>query len=169
LGREPELSKEIVVHLEFRRLKEINRAEIVALNTNPLVRRQMPLSDGNFDEAECREWVEGKEKQWEEYGYGPWAFMIDGKFAGWGGLQYENGDADLGLVLHPDYWGMGKTIYEEMIRRAFGEMGFESVTILLPPARKHVKGIFRLGFQSDGAVEIDSERFIRYRLYAPRS
>jgi hypothetical protein len=22
-------------------------------------------------------------------GYGPWAFLVDNKFAGWGGLQYE--------------------------------------------------------------------------------
>ena len=121
----------IAVQLEFRRLKEINRAEIVALHSNPLVRRQMPLSDENFDEAACKKWIEGKEKQWEEHGYGPWAFMIDGRFVGWGGLQYQDGDADLGLVLHPDFWGMGKTIYEAIIHRAFGEMGFESVIILL--------------------------------------
>lgn len=155
------------MHLEFSRLAEVDRAEIVALHTNPLVRRQMPLSDGSFDEAACKKWVEGKEKQWQEHGYGPWAFLIDGRFAGWGGLQDEQGDADLGLVLHPDYWGMGKTIYEEMIRRAFGEMGFESVIILLPPSRKRVKGIFRLGFQRDGEVDIHGEPFLRYRLYAP--
>lgn len=153
--------------LEFKRLKEIDCAEIIALNTNPLVRRQMPLSDDNFDEAVCQAWVQGKEQQWEDYGYGPWAFMVDGKFAGWGGLQYENGDADLGLVLHPKYWGMGKTIYKEVIRRAFWEMGFESVTILLPPTRKRIKGIFRLGFQADGEVEIDGKQFMRYRLYRP--
>jgi len=156
------------VHLEFKRLSEINNSEFIALNANPLVRRQMPLSHDNFGDAECLEWVAGKEKQWEEYGYGPWAFIIDGKFAGWGGLQYENGDADLGLVLHPDYWGMGKTIYEEIIKRAFGEMGFESMTILLPPTRTRVKGILRLGFQLDGEVEIEGERFIRYRLFAPK-
>ena len=156
------------MHLEFKRLSEIDNAEFIALNNNPLVRRQMPLSDDNFGEAECQAWVAGKEKQWEEYGYGPWAFIINGKFAGWGGLQYENGDADLGLVLHPDYWGMGKPIYEEIIKRAFGEMGFESVTILLPPTRTRVKGILRLGFQLDGEVELDGERFIRYRLYAPK-
>jgi ribosomal-protein-alanine N-acetyltransferase len=156
------------MQLEFRRMSEIDCADFIALNTHPLVRRQMPLSDDNFGEAECREWVAGKEKQWEEYGYGPWAFLIDGKFAGWGGLQEENGDADLGLVLHPRYWGMGKTIYDEIIRRAFGEMGFESVTILLPPSRTRVKGILRLGFQLDGEVELEGERFIRYRLHAPK-
>ncbi|MEO1088486.1 MAG: GNAT family N-acetyltransferase, partial [Acidobacteriota bacterium] len=113
------------MHLEFRRLREINRADIVALHKNPQVRRQMPLSDDDFDEAACEQWVAGKEEQWEKYGYGPWAFRVDGKFAGWGGLQYEAGDADLGLVLHPDYWGMGKTIYKKIIRLAFEEMGLE--------------------------------------------
>lgn len=156
------------MHLEFRHLGEINNAEIIALNTNPLVRRQMPLSREGFGEAECLEWVAGKEKQWEEFGYGPWAFVIDGKFAGWGGLQYENGDADLGLVLHPDFWGMGKTIYDEIIARAFGEMGFETVTILFPPSRTRVKAILRLGFQLDGEVELYGERWIRYRLFAPK-
>jgi len=156
------------VHLEFTQMSKVDNAEYIALNNNPLVRRQMPLSDDNFGEKECQEWVTGKEKQWDEYGYGPWAFIIDGKFAGWGGLQYEAGDADLGLVLHPDYWGMGKTIYEEIIKRAFGEMKFESVTILFPPTRTRVKGILRLGFQLDGEIELYGEHWIRYRLYAPQ-
>lgn len=156
------------MQLEFKRLSEISCADLIALNTNRLVMRQMPLSDGDFGEAECREWVAGKEEQWERYGYGPWAFLIDGKFAGWGGLQEENGDADLGLVLHPDYWGMGKAIYDGIIRRAFGEMELESVTVLLPPSRRRVKGILRLGFQLDGEVGLYGERFIRYRLHAPK-
>lgn len=62
---------------------------------------------------------------------------------------------------------MGKIIYDEIIRRAFGEMELASVTILLPPTRTRVKGIRRLGFQPDGEVEIGGERFIRYRLFAP--
>jgi ribosomal-protein-alanine N-acetyltransferase len=155
------------MNLEFKRLTEIDLAEIVALNTNPLVMRQMPLSSSDFNEADCREWVADKETLWAEHGFGPWAFVIDGKFAGWGGLQPEGGDADLGLVLHPDYWGYGKAIYEEIIRRAFEEMGFESVIILCPPSRTRIKGILRLGFAPDGEVEIAGEQFNRFRLYAP--
>ena len=155
------------MELEFKRMSEVPTSEYVALNTNPLVMKQMPLSDNSFDDEFCKGWIEGKERIWEEHGYGPWAFIVDGKFAGWGGLQPEEGDADLGLVLHPDYWGMGKVIYEEIIRRAFGEMGLESVTILFPPTRTRIKGILRLGFQPDGEVEVGGKKFIRYRLNAP--
>jgi hypothetical protein len=127
----------------------------------------MPLTDDDFDEEACVEWIEGKESMWRDYGFGPWVFIVDGEFAGWGGLQPEHGDADLGLVLHPDYWGKSKVIYDEIIRRAFDEMGFESVTILLPLTRTRVKGILRLGFLPDGELELYGEHFARFRLFAP--
>ena len=83
---------------------------------------------------------------------------------GWGGLQPEEGKADLALVLHPDDWGMGKLLYDKIIERAFSEMGFTSITILFPPSRTRLKGILRLGFEPDGEITIGGERFIRYRL-----
>ncbi|MHC6226140.1 GNAT family N-acetyltransferase [Pseudomonas sp. X10] len=154
------------INLQFKRLSEVSTADIINLNNHPDVLRQMPLGSPDFDEAKCLAWVAEKESQWGLNGYGPWAFMIDQAFAGWGGLQLEEGDADLALVLHPDYWGFGKTIFDEIVRRAFQEMGLGSVTILLPPSRTRVKGLFRLGFRPDGAVELDGTSFNRYRLLA---
>jgi ribosomal-protein-alanine N-acetyltransferase len=155
--------------LEFKRLTEVGLAEIISLNNNAEVLRQMPLSSANFDDVSAKEWVKQKDAQWEQYGYGPWAFLIDQQFAGWGGLQYEEGDADLALVLHPGFWGSGRAIYQEIVKRAFTTMGFDSITLLLPPSRKRIKGIFRLGFQVDGEVDLDGVRFLRFRLYAPQS
>jgi hypothetical protein len=63
--------------------------------------------------------------------------------------------------------GNGENNLEEIIHRAFGEMGLESITILFPPSRTRIKGILRLGFIPDGELEISGERFIRYRLNAP--
>lgn len=82
---------------------------------HPMVRRQMPLFNGEFDDNACEQFIAAKENLWVEFGYGPWAFVVEGEFAGWGGLQPENGDADLALVLHPRYWGVGKVIYKRII------------------------------------------------------
>ena len=153
--------------IEFKLLAEVDKADIIDLMNNPLVRRQMPLTSDNFDEADYEAFVAGKQKLWDEYGYGPWAFVVDGHFAGWGGLQPEGEDVDLAIVLHPDSWGMGKSIYDLVIAYAFEKKGFESVIILLPPSRTRVKGILRLGFEPDGEMEIAGERFFRYRLYRP--
>ncbi len=153
--------------LELKRLTEVDCADIIRLMNDPRVRRQMPLTKDDFDEADCRGFVAGKERLWAEHGFGPWAFFIGGKFAGWGGLQPEGDEADLGLVLHPDFWGWGKRIYDEIIRKAFSEMGLESVVIFFPPTRMRVRGILRLGFVPEGEIELYGEPFIRYRLRAP--
>lgn len=152
------------MNLEFKRLTEIDQSEIIELMNNPLVRRHMPLTSDDFDDRDCDEFIAAKEKLWADHGYGPWAFIVDGHFVGWGGLQPENGEADLGLVLHPTSWGIGKVLSDEILERAFGEMGFESVTVLLPPTRKLIKGLLPLGFKADGELEVGGERFNRYRL-----
>lgn len=82
-------------------------------------------------------------------------------------IQPEDGDADVGIVLHPDYWGLGKEIFDRITTFAFEEKGFDSVIILLPPSRSRVKAIHRLGFQPDGETESFGHRFIRYRLHKP--
>lgn len=151
----------------FKRLSEVDKSDIIDLMNNPRVRRHMPLANGRFGAAECDEFIAAKERLWKDYGYGPWALLTGGKFVGWGGLQPEGDEVDLALVLHPNYWGIGKLFYKEIISHAFGSLGFKSVTALLPPTRARVRGLLLLGFKREGEVEIAGERFIRYRLNAP--
>ncbi len=150
--------------IEFRRLTQVAIPDLVALFNHPAVRRHLPLARETFTPETCERFVAAKERFWTEHGYGPWAFFVEGDFAGWGGLQPEGGDADFGLVLHPLYWGLGRVLCEEILRRAFQEMGLESVIVLLPPSRTRIRALFRLGFRPDGEIELDGERFLRYRL-----
>lgn len=155
------------VACELVRLSDIAPAAIVALHNNPRVLRHLPLAGARFDESECRAWVQNKEAQWGTNGYGPWGILIDGAFAGWGGLQQETGDADLALVLAPEYWGHGQAICRKIISIAFAEMGLASITALLPPSRARTHGMLRLGFHADGQAEISGSVFHRYRRWAP--
>lgn len=150
--------------IEFKRLTEVKKSELITLMNDPLVRRQMPLLTYQFNESICDQFIKAKEKLWVEYGYGPWAFIVNGNFAGWGGLQPEKGEADLAIVLHPNYWGIGKVIYDKIMKKAFGEMGLKSVTVLFPPSRTRINGLIRLGFKMDDELEIGDTRFIRYRI-----
>ena len=148
----------------LRRLPEVDPAEIIALMNDPLVRRHMPLARGEFGPAECARFVAAKERLWAEHGYGPWAFVVGGEFAGWGGLQPEGDDVDLGLVLRPRHWGAGRALVARILDHAFGEMALESVIALLPPSRVRVSGMLQLGFRAEGEAEVGGERFVRYRL-----
>jgi len=150
----------------FARLGEVDRSALIDLMNDPRVRRHLPLAVGAFGPAEYDRFLTAKEQMWQQCGYGPWAFMVNGDFAGWGGLQPEGDDADVGLVLHPRYWGLGRLLYQRIIDFAFREMGLRSVITLLPPSRTRARGLLRLGFLPDGELTLAGRRFIRYRLMA---
>ncbi len=114
--------------------------------------------------ANYNQFIAAKERIWEENGYGPWAFLLGDEFVGWGGLQPEGGDVDVGLILRRAYWGAGRVLYKRIVDHAFGELGVESVITLLPPSRTRIAGLRRLGFHDDGEVLIGEELFHRYRL-----
>ncbi|MFH4966411.1 GNAT family N-acetyltransferase [Gaetbulibacter sp. M235] len=152
------------MNIQFKRLSNIAKSEIIGLMNNQLVRRQLPLLIGEFSECDCDEFIYNKELLWKNHGFGPWAFLVNGKFAGWGGLQPENGEADLALVLHPNYWGLGKTLFKKIMNIAFEDMDLESITILLPPTRTRIKGVFSLGFKEDSELSVGNVRFFKYRL-----
>ena len=150
----------------FTQLREIAVDEILALHRDAKVLRHLPLATGTFDAEACGRWLADKEAQWDRHGHGPWAIMVDGHFAGWGGLQREGDDADLALVMSPHYWGLGLPICREILRIGFEELGVESVTARLPASRTRTAGLGRMGFRRDGEVSIDGVRFIRFRLSA---
>ena len=82
------------MNIQYKSLSDIDKAAIIDLMNHPLVRRQMPLLRGTFDEKDCDQFIASKEQLWATHGYGPWAFVIDQQFAGWGGLQPDQDAAD---------------------------------------------------------------------------
>lgn len=135
----------------------------LALLKHPDVIRHMPLADPSWNEAAVAEWVRGKDAQWMENGYGPLAIRIDGCFAGWGGFQQEDGEADFALVLFPEYWGHGGRIFHHFMR-CRTELGIETVSILLPPSRLRTRGLRRLGFELAGEAVHGGQRFLKFQI-----
>lgn len=150
--------------LEKKRLTEIEQSEIIELLDNPLVKKHMPLSSAIIGDKEYTDFIAAKEAIWTKYHFGPFAYLVSGKFIGWGGIQPDGDDFELALVLHPKYWGFGKTIYTELLDQAFTDLKLPSLVIYFPPSRTRIKAILKAGFKKDGEVEYCGCRFIRYRL-----
>lgn len=136
---------------------------LLELLNHPDVGRHMPLA-GTMSEADCISWAKSKDQQWQENGYGPWAIYEESRFVGWGGFQKEGDDVDLGLVLRPDAWGLGPTVVRDLIGKGWSDFGFDSITILLPTSRVHLRPLVRLGFVADGDVDYEGHQFRRFRL-----
>lgn len=88
--------------VEFRRLTEVSLTAVMTLLNEPRNVRHMPLA-GRFDHPQTAEWIQSKDAQWEDNGYGPWAVFLDGEFVGWGGYQREDVGPEFGVVLSPPF------------------------------------------------------------------
>ncbi|CAN5268535.1 hypothetical protein BH10PSE19_BH10PSE19_00850 [soil metagenome] len=154
--------------IEKRMLRLVDKNLIIKLLNDPLVKRHMPLSAEDFNEKQYIDFIAAKEAIWKEHGFGPLAYFIDDEFAGWGGIQPDEDDFELALVLAPAYWGYGRKLYIDLIQEAFMELNLNSVTILFPPSRTRIKGILKAGFVEEDRVNINGECFIRFRLANPK-
>jgi [ribosomal protein S5]-alanine N-acetyltransferase len=65
--------------------------------TSPVI-GGVPLSSRFTDETAAGRGA-AKDGQWQRHGYGPWAVLVEGEFAGWGGFRREEYGVDYALVL----------------------------------------------------------------------
>lgn len=150
--------------LSFVRLSDVEPADIAAHMSDPKVAEHMPLLKGKWDTAAAAEFVEMKEAFWAKDGLGHWAFLLGDRYVGWGGFQKESNEWDFGLVLRSDAFGLGNRIFRKALIFAQGDERIPYITFLLPPSRKKVSALKRLGAQHVGRVEHDGETFVKYRL-----
>ncbi|MEM1073297.1 MAG: hypothetical protein AAGI36_02535 [Pseudomonadota bacterium] len=128
------------------------------------VAEHMPLLKGGWDTEMAATFVKKKEEYWARDGLGHWAFLVDGKYVGWGGFQKEDNEWDFGLVLRPDAFGLGRRISKKAIDFAIADDRIPFVTFLLPPSRRNLGALRRLGAEHVGDVAYDGEKFLKFRL-----
>jgi hypothetical protein len=156
-----------MVLIEFAPLSSVAPEKLRALNDRRVL-RHMPLASSDpMGVDELRDWVVEKEAITERSGYGPQAILVDGEFAGWGGLEPDGEGASISLVLLPAVWGLGRKIMDALLDEAFGRLRLPYVLVEFPPSRRRVRGLLRMGFHAAGEREIAGKRFIVYRLDAP--
>lgn len=145
-------------------LEQVAEERFIELMNLDAVGRHLPLLTSAFGAETYQAFIAAKQAMWRQHGYGPCAIVVDGEFAGWGGLQPEQDDADFALVLHPRFWGYGRRILERFKRQAFEELALRSFTILLPPSRLNARVVRRLGFVEEGETCVDGRPFLKFRL-----
>lgn len=150
--------------IAFTRLTKVPLAAIAAHMSDPKVAEHMPLLTGPWDETQAAAFVAAKEACWQRDGLGHWAFWAEGDYLGWGGFQKEGTEWDFGLVLRPDRFGCGLRIAHQALDFARQDTRIPYVTFLLPPSRRHLRGLARLGAVPAGEVNYDGARFLKFRL-----
>ncbi|MEM8796352.1 MAG: GNAT family N-acetyltransferase [Pseudomonadota bacterium] len=150
--------------ITFARLSEVEPEEILAHMSDPRVAEHMPLLTFDWDTAAVETFVAQKEACWQRDGLGHWAILSNGRYVGWGGFQKENDEWDFGLVLRPDAFGLGTRISKKAIGFAMTDDRISYVTFLLPPSRKKLGALERLGARQIGEIDYDGANFLKFRL-----
>lgn len=148
----------------FARPTQIDPAEISAHMSDPRVAEHMPLLDSDWDATAVERFVARKEEYWHRDGLGHWAILSDGRYVGWGGFQKEGDEWDFGLVLRPDAFGLGARIARKAIDFAIADERIPYVTFLLPPSRKNIGALKRLGATYVGKFDYEGTVFLKFRL-----
>ena len=150
--------------ISFARLTEIAPDRILAHMTDPRVATHLPLMGPTWDAAMVAHFVAAKEACWARDGLGHWAILADGEYVGWGGFQKEVDEWDFGLVLDPNHFGLGARIARQALDMARQDPRIPFVTFLLPPSRKNLGALRRMGAVYLGDVDYDGAQFRKYRL-----
>ncbi|WP_264211097.1 GNAT family N-acetyltransferase [Leisingera thetidis] len=150
--------------LRFARLTDVAPQEIARHMSDPRMAEHMPLLTGSWDEAAARDFAAAKEACWQRDGLGHWAFLRGQDYLGWGGFQKEGREWDFGLVLRPDCFGLGPAIARKALAFARRDARIPFVTFLLPPTRRHLRPLARLGAAQAGEVHYEGQRFLKFRL-----
>jgi hypothetical protein len=150
--------------ITFIRLSKIDPTEIIAHMSDPRVAEHMPLLTFEWDEPAVDKFVARKEEYWNRDGLGHWAILLNNKYVGWGGFQKEGNGWDYGLVLKPNSFGLGTRISRKAIEFATADERIPFVTFLLPPSRKNLGALKRLGATFVDEIEYDGSTFLKYRL-----
>lgn len=150
--------------LTFVRLSKIAPAQIADHMSNPRVAEHITLLTSGWNEETAANFIAMKEACWTRDGLGHWAFLADGRYVGWGGFQKEGDEWDFGLVLRSDAFGLGQRIAKQALDFAIADKRIPFVTFLLPPSRRHLGALARLGARQVGQVLYDGAAFTKFRL-----
>lgn len=153
-----------VTQITFSPLREANSEDLFQLLNDPRVTRHMPLAEP-VDLEWIDNWKEAKSRQWPNPDHGPWAVYVDGKFAGWSGIQPDGVDEDeLAIVLHVWAWNLGREIAQKTLVR-FRSMGHQNpIAVYFPTTRPIDLLINKLSLEYVGDASIGEHRFVKLHL-----
>jgi hypothetical protein len=109
-----------------------------------------------------KRWIQGKLDEDSTEGFKIRAIMADKQLAGWCGIQFEEGQYEIAAILDDSYWGMGKSVFREIMIWA-KELGHKSILIHLLHTRPEYKFLRKISKKVYPSVLMGS-KFITYEL-----
>ncbi|WP_306017294.1 GNAT family N-acetyltransferase [Oceanicaulis sp. MMSF_3324] len=155
--------------LRFDDLGAVPPEQLVTHMNDPRVAAHLPLLTHPWTIQDAQAFQAAKRQRWIKDGLGHWAIYSGERYVGWGGFEKDGETWDFGLVLTPEAFGLGRSVFLKALEFARHDERIEVISFLLAPSRRSLSALTRYGAVYAGEDDHAGQRFLRYELsLAPR-
>ena len=152
--------------LEYVKLNEVQAEDFLPLLNKQSMREHLIIHE-LFDLDKVKQWIKSKIDVDSTQGCRVRAITIDKELAGWCGIQLEEGKYEIAVLIDDKYWGLGKTIFRDIMCWA-KELGHSTILIHFLHTRPEYKFLRKLS-KNVYDSELMGNRFITYELELNKS
>lgn len=152
--------------IEYRKLDEIEPTDFLPLLNKPTTRAHL-IDHELFEAVSAKEWIQGKLDVDALPGCRVRAILVDKQLAGWCGIQLQDGNYEVAIVIGDRYWGIGKKVFQEVLgwAKAFGHKTVYLHLLHTRPEYRFLRKISKNVFES----ELMGRKFTTYELEVNRN
>jgi hypothetical protein len=149
------------MNIKYKKLDEINENTLLNLVNNLSVRKHL-ISHPSFDINMLNLWIKDKIEMDSLTGCKIRAIVVDGKLAGWCGIQLEKNKYEMAIILDNSFWGIGKKVFFHMMKWA-KDFGHTKVYINFLHTRNEYKFLQKIATNISKST-ILGEEFTSYEI-----
>jgi hypothetical protein len=147
--------------INYLKFNEINPDDLSSVLNQDNVRDHL-VPHRHFDSCSIRDWIKGKIDHDSFPGCRIRAVFIDDNLAGWCGIQKDNENFELAIVISQAHWGKGPLIFKDLISWA-KELEHQEVLIHLLETRREYRFLKRMS-TSTHKTKMFGKTFITYHI-----
>ena len=147
--------------LDYLQFDEVNPRDFLPLLNSQRTRAHL-IEHEQFTIESVMAWMRGKMDVDAEHGCRVRAVMCESKLAGWCGIQCEEGNYEIAIVIDEKFWGLGKQVFQEMMACA-KELGHKEVFIHFLHTRPDYKFLQKIA-SNVFETQLFGNKFTSYQL-----
>ena len=126
-------------NIEYLNFRQVDPKDLMSILNEDSLRTHL-VDHPYFDSTSIQTWIENKIQTDAMQGCRVRAILIDGSLAGWCGIQPDNHDFEIAIVISQKFWGYGKSIFKTLMLWA-SELGHKEVVFHLLDTRREYKAL----------------------------
>jgi len=147
--------------IKYVKLNEANPADFLSFLNKQKIRAHL-IKHKQFNLDSVMNWMNAKVEVDTLDGCRVRAIICNDQLAGWCGIQLEDGKYEIAIVIDDQYWGLGKTVFQDMMNWA-KKFGHDEVFIHFLHTRPDYKFLQKLA-KNIFKTDMLGSKFMTYQL-----